>query len=247
MAHKYQGLEICVTDFCNLRCALCAQGTPHQKNKKIMSLKELERISKFFKPYEFQFIKISGGEPTSHPHFSEICRNINRMFPAKQYVLATNGFKLEGFLDDISIFTEIDLSRYPGFNDEVYERLIKLNIPNINAVVKEDKSEDGMQDVYVESNSNKEHIWGNCPYTYITKVVQGRIHPCCVVFGLAILRNIDTNTAGVLLDKDWRTNIEKIDMKPFCRRCWVDVDVTPKYIKNLVSRISSNISRIIRS
>ncbi len=121
-------LELAITDFCNLKCRLCAQGIPLQKDKKEMSFDEFERISKIFKPYEFDVIKISGGEPTLHSQFQKICENIKELFPAV-LELATNGCLLEKYIDNIRIFDQIDLSNYPGKNDEIFFHIVNLNIP----------------------------------------------------------------------------------------------------------------------
>ena len=104
-------LELAITDLCNLKCHLCAQGIPLLKDKREMSFNELERISKFFKPYEFDVIKISGGEPTLHSQFRDICENLKELFPACFYMLATNGFLLEKYKEPLE-----SAFRWAGFS-----------------------------------------------------------------------------------------------------------------------------------
>lgn len=223
--NKYQ-LELAITDFCNLNCSLCSQGTPWQKNKKTMSLEQIERISKFIEPFEFQAIKLSGGEPTLHPRFGEICENFKRWFPARRYKLATNGFQLEKFIKHLEIFDDIELSLYPGRNDEVFNRLVKLNLPNLTALGKEDYQE--LDDIFQESNLNKTNIYKRCPYSEIFKVVQDRIYPCCVIFGLSVIKDINLDAISVLLDENWRQNLAKINIEPYCKYCYVDVPAPVK-------------------
>lgn len=227
----YTQLELTITDFCNLNCPLCAQGIPIQKDKRTMSIDYLKDISVFFKPYEFSVIKVSGGEPTLHPQFSEICKKLPEFFPSKHYVLATNGFKLEKYRESIGIFDIIDLSNYPGLNDEVYDRLIKLNMPGLKASKKKDYK--GMKDIYFKANLRKDNICKYCDRTVQLKIVQDYIYPCCVVFGLSLLNNIDVKEAGVRVDKDWRQKLANIDLERFCKICWLDVNILRFWLKKL--------------
>ncbi len=154
-------LEIAITDFCNLDCHLCSQGTPLQQDKKTMSLDEIKRISRFFKPYEFKAVKLSGGEPTLHPQFREICGAIQDLFPSYEYQLASNGFKLEEYLECLGFFYSVEISHYPGQNDETFQRLAALKKPNFLMYTKEDYEE--MSDVFAENNLNKTGIYRRVP------------------------------------------------------------------------------------
>ncbi|MFH1401625.1 MAG: radical SAM protein [Parcubacteria group bacterium] len=209
-----------ITDFCNLDCRLCSQGIPLMKNKKIISLDDLKRMSKLVEPFEFHTVKICGGEPTSHPQFEKICDNLKRLFPADYYYLATNGFWLEKFINQIKVFNIIELSHYPGKNDEIFEKLAKLKIPNLAAIRKKEYQE--IMDVYQENNLNKTDIYKRCPYKEI-QIVQDRIYTCCNIFGQAMRQNIDLDKISVLFDENWRQNLSKIDIEPYCQRCFIDV------------------------
>ena len=216
-------LDITLTDFCSLNCRFCCHGTPLFKDKKHISLEELERISKFFKPYEFHVIKISGGEPTLHPEFAKICDNLKRLFPAKSYYLATNGFLLEKYIENVKIFNIIELSNYPPFNDKVYNRLVSIKNKIPNLVVRKKEEYDEIIDVNREMNLDKKNIFRRCPYTDNVKIVQDRIYPCCNIFGQAMRQNIKLDKISVKIDENWRENLEKINIEPYCRQCFVDV------------------------
>lgn len=220
-------LEIAITDFCNLDCPLCSQGTPLQKGKKIMPLRELERISKFLRPFEFDIVKISGGEPTIHPQFGEICDKLKELFPAHAYQLATNGCLLEKFLDHLKVFNHIGLSHYPGKNDSSFFHLTELKLPNLYSGTKDDYCE--MEDINKESNLDKTHIYRSCKWTYIKKIVQSRIYPCCLIFGQSVRQNIDISKISVPIDENWRKNLTKINLEPHCRHCFVNVDTKSRF------------------
>lgn len=217
-----QVLELAITDFCNLQCPLCCQATPIQKNKKIMPMEQLERISRLIEPHEFHAIKISGGEPTLHPRFGEICDRLPELFPGRLYILASNGKLMEKHKDHLDVFDRIDLSEYPGLNKE-FHSLVKLGLVNLSASTKNDYVE--MEDVNSENNQGKTGIHASCHQANVKKIVQDRIYACCVIFGNSIRQKIDLDAISVPMDEHWRENLAHIELEPHCRRCWVDVPI----------------------
>ena len=143
--------------------------------------------------------------------------------------MATNGFKLEEYVDCIDIFSIVDLSNYPGLNDATYNRLMKLNISGLAGTKKENFG--SMKDVYYKANVGKSNICKHCIYADELKIVQDRIYPCCVVFGLALLNNINTEEAGVVIDRDWRKKLAKIDLERFCKICWFEASIKSFLVK----------------
>jgi organic radical activating enzyme len=215
-------LEIAITDYCNLRCELCSQGTPLQKNKKVLSFVDLERYGRLFAAGEIWSVKLSGGEPTLHPEFRRICEKIRELFPARHYNLATNGARLEEYIDVLGVFTQVQVSLYPGANDATVKRIQALNVPNVVCMTKYKDGE--LVDVNLERNLQKRQIYKHCIFTQIKKIVQDRIYPCCVIFGLALRRGWDPREMGVLLDEHWRENLSRVDIEERCRHCFMDVE-----------------------
>lgn len=191
-----------------------------QKDKRNISLDELKKMSRLVKPFEFHTVKICGGEPTLHPQFGEICENLKKLFPADNYYLATNGFRLEKFINQIKVFDTIELSQYPGRNDEVFKRLLKLKVPNLVPIRKKEYQE--ILDVYQEKNLNKTNIYKRCPYKEV-KIVQDRVYTCCNIFGQALRQNIELDKISVSFDENWRENLAEINIEPYCQRCFVAV------------------------
>ena len=206
-----------------------------------MSLKELERISKFLRPFEFDIIKISGGEPTIHHQFGEICDKLKELFPAYACQLATNGCLLEKFFVRLKVFNKIGLSHYPGKNDSTFFHLNELELPNLYPYTKEDYCE--MEDVYKESNLDKNHIYQSCKWAYIKEIVQSRIYPCCLIFGQSVRQNIDINKVSVPIDENWRKNLTKINLEPYCRHCFVNVDTKSRF--RSVHKLCQNVIPLI--
>jgi sulfatase maturation enzyme AslB (radical SAM superfamily) len=186
-----------------------------------MSLEDLERMSRLVEPYEFYAIKLSGGEPTLHPQFVEICDRLRDLFPARAYLLATNGKLLERYLEQVQVFDRIDLSEYPGMNEEEFHRLYASDLSNLSASTKYDYTE--MEDIHAESNHGKTGIFASCHQAGVKKIVQDRIYACCVIFGNSIRQGIDRDEISVPMDEHWRERLARVDIEAHCRRCWVDV------------------------
>lgn len=224
--HYFKALEIAINDFCNLTCKLCSQGTPYQQVKRVIRLPELRRLSTFFRPYEFRTIKLSGGEPTIHPDFAEICQELHALFPAKRYVLATNGALLKKYLGALEMFTVVELSHYPGQNDAEYQELLGMRLPkNVFTMSKHDYAE--MIDVFTPQNRGKVNVFEHCGSPrQIFKIVQNRIYPCCIVFGLSNLRKtVTAEEVGVPVDEHWREHLQQLDIERHCKTCWVNVTI----------------------
>lgn len=217
-------LELVIIDFCNLDCKFCAQSVPYMENKKLTSFDELVEMSKYFKPHEFHTIKISGGEPTTHHDFGRICENLSELFPATWYVLATNGVLLQKHLDAIKHFSYIDLAHYPGFNDKVCAEINELQLPNLVCKTMDDEA---MVNIFEEKNIGKKDIFRTCSIYFapkVIKMVQGRLYPCCNIFGLSVTRDhVDAENISVEIDAHWRENLNRVDIEPYCPSCFYDV------------------------
>lgn len=215
-------LEICITDFCNLSCAFCCQATVENEIKRTMSIEYISLISRSINDYEFLAIKISGGEPTIHPEFETIVRNLRESFKAQFYCLATNGKYLLRYRDLLDSFDCIEVSHYPGKNDQIVEaiRAANLELP-VDFIERVEGT--SMHNVFEEPNQEKQNIFLRCRYPAWKKIVQGRIYPCSNIFGQAIRQNFDPNLVSVPVSRDWRNAIKAIDIEQYCRRCWVNV------------------------
>jgi hypothetical protein len=248
LGYEINVLEIVITDFCNLECKLCAQGTPYVKDKQVLSLHRIRELSEYFKLQKFRTIKISGGEPTLHPEFAQLCAEIKSLFSAEHYVLATNGYLLEKYLNEIKVFDTIDLTEYPGHNSQVYERLCALNIPGLHACVRHEYVE--LMDIFSTKNAHKKNIFRNCVFSYPgghVKIVQDRIYPCCVVFGLSQVRQgIACDNISVKLDKDWKRNLSKLDIEEYCRMCFFDVKNQKSKIYFFLEDLKKLVTRVWR-
>jgi len=215
-------LEICISDFCNLSCTFCCHATAENTNKRTMLLEDISLLSRVINDYEFLAIKISGGEPTIHPEFETIVRNMKASFKSHFYCLATNGKNLLQYRDLLGTFDSIEVSHYPGKNDQIVDAIRAANL-ELPVDFIERIEGNSMHNVFEEPNQEKQNIFLRCRYPAWKKVVQGRIYPCSNIFGQAIRQGFDPNSVSVSVSRDWREAIKEIDIEQYCRRCWVNV------------------------
>jgi uncharacterized radical SAM superfamily Fe-S cluster-containing enzyme len=103
-----------VTDQCNLECPICyAESSP--KRQTWRSLEQIEKMLDAIVANEGEpdIVQISGGEPTTHPHFFEILDMVKTR-PIKHIMVNTNGLKIASdrkFVEKLATYL-------PGF--EIY-------------------------------------------------------------------------------------------------------------------------------
>jgi organic radical activating enzyme len=217
-------LEFIINDHCNLQCQYCSHGSPNIKNKITMSFARIKEMSAFFSGYVFDGLKISGGEPTLHPEFAEISRNMRDIFCANFYMFSTNGAMLQKYLEVIQNYNSVDFSLYRGYNDNIFYEIKKLAIPNIVHIERfEEEAIFDPTDVNHHETFNKVYY---CQYAHTLKICHERIAPCALAFANCV-RNpeLNYNNVSVPVDEHWAKNIEplKAAMKDFCDRCHVNV------------------------
>ncbi len=218
----YTTLEIAITDFCNLTCNFCSQGTPLQKDKLRMTYDQIKNYIKLaIKNNEIDIIKLSGGEPTMHPDFRKICKIIKKNQSKKIFQLASNGIKMKKYLHDLIVFDQIDLTHYPNENDEIFFNLKKLKLKNVITYEKDNFVLDNVFDDNKNANKNFD-VYKFCNYSKVKKIVQGRLYNCCIAFGQSIRKNINRENISLKIENSLNLN-NNLDYKEVCSGCYVDV------------------------
>lgn len=112
--HDY--LRISITEKCNLRCLYCMpeEGVPLSPKKHMLTPSEIFYLSSLFVSQGVNKIRLTGGEPTVHPHILPLLREIGslRSRGLRELALTTNGLTLARKLDSMveSGVTGINLS-----------------------------------------------------------------------------------------------------------------------------------------
>lgn len=95
--------NIAILNYCNLKCPYCfADDMIHEKST-TMGMDDFRKILEFISRTPKNHIGIIGGEPTLHPHFSDILKEVNRycLEVNTQATLFTNGVELEKYIPEI--------------------------------------------------------------------------------------------------------------------------------------------------
>lgn len=225
-------IEFTITDYCNLKCKRCsAQCNILKTNEKqIISLAKLQKYSKYVKPHEFHTVGIMGGEPTLHPEFAKICKQLPKLFPSKGYLLFTNGFNLTDYLKEIKVFNWISLSHYPGFNDKEIKEIKKLNLPNVFTESKTFET-NTLMDLSKEPNKNKSNLYYNCDFRNVKSVRWNKIFHCCSACYVHYTRNVPYSLTTVPFNSHWRENLkqQESNMNTLCKKCFLNCSETHKW------------------
>lgn len=96
-------LRLSVTDLCNLRCVYCmpAGGIEKKCHSDIMSVEEIEEITKAAVACGIRKVRVTGGEPLVRKGIVEICRRISAIPEVEELGMTTNGVLLRQYAKDL--------------------------------------------------------------------------------------------------------------------------------------------------
>lgn len=95
--------NIAVTTYCNLRCPYCFADDMIEQTHKNIDLDQFRRILQWIARTPNNHIGIIGGEPTLHPQFSEILKEVNNYTRELRTscTIFTNGIHLDQYVPEI--------------------------------------------------------------------------------------------------------------------------------------------------
>lgn len=94
-------LRVSLLDACNMRCGYCMPlQMKFAKQSRYLSTNEWEYICRSLVDLGIEQIRVTGGEPTLHPHFKELMA-IFAQLPLQKLGLTSNGLTLAAYLDDL--------------------------------------------------------------------------------------------------------------------------------------------------
>ena len=92
---KIHYLRISLTDHCNLRCVYCMpEDMTFRPNAEMMQLDEILLLANLFASLGFDKIRLTGGEPTVHPHIVDVVGGIAAIPGIRSVSMTTNGVLL---------------------------------------------------------------------------------------------------------------------------------------------------------
>lgn len=93
-------MNIAIVNYCNLKCKYCFADDMIHEETQTMSMEDFKKILQFAARTPKNHIGIIGGEPTLHPQFKDILKEVNRYCREvnTDATLFTNGIQLDEFL-----------------------------------------------------------------------------------------------------------------------------------------------------
>lgn len=106
-------IQIEITNACRFSCTNCYKFVGHHSHPHFMELKIAKQAIDSLEGYPGG-IGITGGEPTMHPDFAEICRYLRSKVPQSQRYLQTTGYKWKDYRSTIR---KTFLASHIGYNN----------------------------------------------------------------------------------------------------------------------------------
>ena len=109
------GVEVIVTQHCNLRCRACAYLSPIQSPKAVDPADIEQDLSVLARYYHASEARVLGGEPLLHPELAKILAIIRSSGISDRIRVITNGARLHRMNDAFwSAVDRVSVSVYPG-------------------------------------------------------------------------------------------------------------------------------------
>lgn len=92
---RFPYLRLSITDVCNFRCSYCLpDGYKKSGCESYLSRQEIVRLVKAFAQLGVWKIRLTGGEPTVRPDFTDIAKDVSNVPGIRKLAFTTNGYKL---------------------------------------------------------------------------------------------------------------------------------------------------------
>jgi hypothetical protein len=200
-------VNLAITDRCNRACKNCCCGIPKIKNHWDISFPELEDAAKTIKGVDV--IRLTGGEPSTHPLFTEISSMVRDMFGCKFLEIETNGYL---FPKDMEVFEKFDLVEVTNYTEPTFatnKSLIEMVLKNKRLIGKVH-----IGDPVVHFPIDRRSPGKTCERGNLTMVslYKGRIYPCAMGWGI-------DDPVSVALSPNWKEELKKLKLP--CDRCFL--------------------------
>jgi len=214
MLRGFEFLALDLTHRCNLDCGFC--GKMRWDSLFQITEQQLARFCELCNPLPAKFVRVSGGEATTHPQFRlMITMILNRMH--RPIELATNGLLLHKYEDMIPLFKTIHITIYPNINDEPIARY--RDLPNVNII-----NQEHFYDPFCDPDYTVEQ--GQAAYDACCRaqinVANDKVYGCCVAETLERRSNI--GDVHVDLAPGWMEEYKKKSCIAACQHCPIAAD-----------------------
>lgn len=208
-----RGLEFLALDLthrCNLQCNFCGKMVQGQSFQ--ISMVQLQRFCRLCKELPAKFVRVSGGEATTHPEFREMMEVIWAQME-RPIELATNGLLLQQYEDLVPRFAVVHITIYPGVNDAAVAHFRRYS--NVNII-----SLERIYDVTLDPHWTVEQgrqAYDRCCRAQVN-VCNDKVYGCCMA---EVIERRNNLAVHVPLTDGWIAAYRAKDCTEACRHCFV--------------------------
>lgn len=181
-----------ITSMCNLNCTNCSVFCGLRESYFITIEDFKKQLCNLREKYPVRFISFCGGEPTLHPQFMELCKELFNQIPNCFLQIITNGTLLDKFSDeDLDFLSKYQvcfaITLYPKINYinlvQAFEKKCNMYFPNIEVSVKGIRPYFGKYDYNFEGTNDKDDFYYFCEkskQSHSFVIFKNRLYNCCL-------------------------------------------------------------------
>lgn len=213
----FYNVELNITELCNMKCDFCPRSMGYPNSNLNMSLKTVDIIVEHLKELKNPYIYISGrGEPTLHPQFDIILDKLSEF----KVGLATNGNRVDKYLNKINKLSKVDYSIYDESKlspSEAFKKYKNFHIMDKRTIVKNAyHNRAGSVNKPITKNNPLHPILGlfcEKPFIAIYINYNGDYNLCCNEwFNPTVLENVYTQSIKNFINKNKKLQEFKNDL-----------------------------------
>ena len=194
-------INLSITTVCNMRCPDCSYGM-RWRLQRHATLEEIRHVCGFLS--DMIEVQITGGEPTVHPHFSQICDLVIGMLPQAMVCVETNGVNYPLHRETFKKMGRVNVSHYTAASWP--------GCPDNTAQVEALKADFPLAGVGEITHLPFANATGTKPCERQTKAMysMGKIYGCCTASGMQ-------GACGIEPSPDWQRLLDETPLP--CKGC----------------------------
>ena len=181
-----------ITSVCNLNCTNCSVFCGLREPYYITIEEFKEQLFNLRNKVPVSFVSFCGGEPTLHPQFMELCKELFKQIPDCFLQIITNGTLLDKFSKDDLIFlsnyhVSFAITLYPKMEYinkvKKFEELCKKKYPKLDISIKGIRPYFGKYDYNFKGTNNPDDFYYLCEKSHQCHsfvIFKNRLYNCCI-------------------------------------------------------------------
>lgn len=181
-----------ITSVCNLNCTNCSVFCGLREPYFITLEDFSQQLFNLKNKIPVSFVSFCGGEPTLHPQFMDLCKELFRQIPECYLQIITNGTLLDKFSEkDLQFLSNYDvcfsITLYPKIEyikiAENFENKCKTFYPNLKIDIKGIRPYFGKYDYNIKGTNDPDDFYYFCEKSHQCHsfvIFKNRLYNCCI-------------------------------------------------------------------